>query len=865
MTSDRPLDPFLRQLEDFSDQVFRGQSTPANDLDSATRGAVHRLRAIDRIPPLDQTRMQSRKDELMSFTTSWPLATESLAPAIQGANGAHPLPIPMPHRPTIRPKRSRLLPLISAAVLIALIGGLIFGIVENRNDGNPTVPAVIQGSPSPEASPLGSDWGQFRGGLSRTGYTADPGPGGDLNLQWSFTADESLNGIMEADGKVFAYGAEGGLYAIDALTGQQVWAIDLIEGQFGDVGQVPLPAVANGVVYASTPAGVLVAVDAETGSVLWQKPITNEALSAPTITDGHIYVAVDGATIRSLDAANGEEQWSWEAPGGISTQYPTIADGKLFVADDATMVYAVDLQTGATLWATQPLQAHRVSAYLDGRLYAPGTDGSLTALDASTGAVLWSSEPHGAQALNPIATEQGIIVAIEADTVESLDPATGAVLWTMSAGDVANSPHAGGSTLYLEIEPGVFAAIELAIGAEMGRTAEAVGAGSTVAVSGEMLFVSGRDGPVRAFGPGGGSPVAVSASSPALVELATPQPAQEEAAVALPTVNAGEMEAELISSQAYPADREIAGFQRGPSGTIWIAFLDGEMRTIDRDGNLVGSHIYPTGNSPGEFDWEVRIPSPLDIWWFGASIAWSDDGTMYVTDTDNARVQVLDSEGTLIGTWGSRGDEDGQFKAPVWIARSPDGEFAVVDLGRQDIQWFDRDGNFLRKLTGTGEGESFGRPTSIAYDQNGDFWVLDTSYQRLDKFDAEGHHLLAIGGTQSSAPGQFYEPATVDVDGMGRVWVTDQTNQRVQVFDADGNLLDILDTCGTEAGCFLRPGWIIAGGNDYVYVLDVDLNFIQDRRLMKFHITSMPEVPMMAAATPAAAGLATPVASPVAG
>ena len=100
MTSDRPLDPFLRQLEDFSDRVFRGQSTPASELDSATRGAVHRLRAIDRIPPLDQARMQTRKDDLMSFTTSWPLATGP-APTAHGANGAHPIPTLLPPRPAI--------------------------------------------------------------------------------------------------------------------------------------------------------------------------------------------------------------------------------------------------------------------------------------------------------------------------------------------------------------------------------------------------------------------------------------------------------------------------------------------------------------------------------------------------------------------------------------------------------------------------------------------------------------------------------------------------------------------------------------------------------------------------------------------
>lgn len=238
----------------------------------------------------------------MSFTTSWPLATEPLAPASPSANGSLPLPIPMPQRPSVRPKRSLLLPLVLAAVLFALIGGLIFGIVENRNDVNPTVPAVIQGSPSPEASPLGSDWGQFRGGVERTGYTSDPGPGGDLNLLWSFSADESLNGIVESEGNVFAYGAAGGLYAIDALTGEQLWAIDLVDGRFGDTGRVPLPAVADGVVYASTPTGVLVAVDAEDGAVLWQQSVSDSTLSAPTIAGDHIYVTSGGKHLLSLAA-----------------------------------------------------------------------------------------------------------------------------------------------------------------------------------------------------------------------------------------------------------------------------------------------------------------------------------------------------------------------------------------------------------------------------------------------------------------------------------------------------------------------------------------------------------------------------------
>jgi len=49
------------------------------------------------------------------------------------------------------------------------------------------------------------------------------------------------------------------------------------------------------------------------------------------------------------------------------------------------------------------------------------------------------------------------------------------------------------------------------------------------------------------------------------------------------------------------------------------------------------------------------------------------NGDVYVADTNNARVRKLNSDGGLIGKWGSFGSDPGQFRRPTAIAFDPAG------------------------------------------------------------------------------------------------------------------------------------------------------------------------------------------------
>jgi DNA-binding beta-propeller fold protein YncE len=73
---------------------------------------------------------------------------------------------------------------------------------------------------------------------------------------------------------------------------------------------------------------------------------------------------------------------------------------------------------------------------------------------------------------------------------------------------------------------------------------------------------------------------------------------------------------------------------------------------------------------------------------------------IYVTDTGHHVVKVFDSSGRLIRTIGDpafhAGSDEGQFNAPVGIDITADGLVAVADTLNDRIQFFDRQGQYLR-------------------------------------------------------------------------------------------------------------------------------------------------------------------------
>jgi sugar lactone lactonase YvrE len=163
-----------------------------------------------------------------------------------------------------------------------------------------------------------------------------------------------------------------------------------------------------------------------------------------------------------------------------------------------------------------------------------------------------------------------------------------------------------------------------------------------------------------------------------------------------------------------------------------------------------------------------------------------------VADAGNNRIQHLSPAGKVLQVWGSFADiskgaaPGGTFNEPWGVAVAPDGSVYVADTWNYRIQKFTPDGKFVQMWgTGPAEGNTqFYGPRGLAVDSLGHVFVADTGNKRIVIFDAIGKYLGEFGGPGAQL-GQLDEPVDIALDADGNAYVTDTWNQRIQVFTPD--------------------------------------------------------------------------------
>jgi predicted membrane-bound mannosyltransferase/DNA-binding beta-propeller fold protein YncE len=172
------------------------------------------------------------------------------------------------------------------------------------------------------------------------------------------------------------------------------------------------------------------------------------------------------------------------------------------------------------------------------------------------------------------------------------------------------------------------------------------------------------------------------------------------------------------------------------------------------------------------------------------SLAFAPDGSFYVADSRNHRVLHLDPQGNVLQEWGSFADGvstpigDGTFNEPWGIAVGPNGSVYVTDTWNHRVQKFTSTGQFVRAWGYFGQGEApeaFYGPRGLAVDAQGRVYVTDTGNKRIVVFDSNGIFITQFGSAGFD-PGQFDEPVGIAIDSEGTVYVVDTWNQRIQTF-----------------------------------------------------------------------------------
>ena len=207
----------------------------------------------------------------------------------------------------------------------------------------------------------------------------------------------------------------------------------------------------------------------------------------------------------------------------------------------------------------------------------------------------------------------------------------------------------------------------------------------------------------------------------------------------------------------------LSAFDISSTGDLYIAQWD-SIAQYSADGLKLsqwGSH----GQGVGQFDGILGL-------------AIGPDGSIFVSDNGNCRVQVFDAAGAFVREWGECGSgQDGTFTSPSGITVDANENVYVGDINLPWIQRFSETGIFLGKYSLPGS--PFVQ--DVAVDYNGNVYVVDESQALIHVLDSSGSWLFAWGGP-GTGPGQFDSPLAVALHSGAGIYVVDSGNSRIQKF-----------------------------------------------------------------------------------
>lgn len=203
----------------------------------------------------------------------------------------------------------------------------------------------------------------------------------------------------------------------------------------------------------------------------------------------------------------------------------------------------------------------------------------------------------------------------------------------------------------------------------------------------------------------------------------------------------------------------------GPTNNILVYDYNGNFRYT------FPQKIAPAKN--GRAVKSARIINPVGLTYL--------DNHVYVTDVGDQTIKKFTTTGRLVKKFGAPGNGPGKFSYPNDMARSDDGKLYVADSNNSRVQVFDKNGRFLSYLIPPKE-ERFSLPRGIAIDKLGRIHVVDTLKSRVFVFNRDHRFLFTYGSGQENE-GDLAYPNGIFIDReTGLIFIADRLNNRVAVW-----------------------------------------------------------------------------------
>ena len=312
------------------------------------------------------------------------------------------------------------------------------------------------------------------------------------------------------DGELWVADHEGGVYVIDAESGDTLREFDL------DLELASGPTVYGESVLFGTIDGQAVHVDRASGEILWRSQLSSEILALPVLRDGIVVARCIDGRVFGIDAETGQREWIFDRSVPLLTlrgnSDPLVRGGQVFVGYDDGTVAALRVADGQRLWDQRVSipegrsELERLSdidgplAIVGGDLYAVTRHGRMASLALDTGRIQWVKE---------IASDSGVSISRTRlaatdvdDVVWMVDRLSGATVWqndSLQRRHLTRPVFQGGFVVvadregylhWLDADTGELAARE-----RFGKDAPA----AAPLVIGNTLYVLDRDGRLAAW------------------------------------------------------------------------------------------------------------------------------------------------------------------------------------------------------------------------------------------------------------------------------------------------------------------------------------------------------------------------------
>ena len=233
------------------------------------------------------------------------------------------------------------------------------------------------------------------------------------------------------------------------------------------------------------------------------------------------------------------------------------------------------------------------------------------------------------------------------------------------------------------------------------------------------------------------------------------------------------------------------------------------VQIFNSDGSYLRS-FGREGNKEGEF----RRPRGISFH--------INNGNIFIADSFNHRIQIFCGKGEYMGSFGGKGRLDSQLTNPLGLSVDSDGNIIVTDAGNKLIKIFSPEGRFLMKIGGQG---SFTSPFHcVQCDRY--LIVSDKDEHCIKVFDRDGNFQYKFG-KQGGGDGEFNYPYCLSVNKSGHLVVCDTGNHRIQVFELNGKFIGKFGTKGTNLGEFNNPWAVAVLSNGRIAVSECSNNRIQ--------------------------------------